>query len=100
MFYCAKFQVSNLNFIFLPPTSVANLGDWEKISNNYLIAVCPHIDCVYLQNLEYVALMVSVKHLDMTDRRADMAKSIFFIALLNNIQVCIYFIGSQMFAST
>ena len=71
-FYCAKFQVSNLNFIFLPPTWVAILGGWGELSKNYLIAFCPPIECVSMQNLESVASMVSEKRcLDMTDRRTD-----------------------------
>ena len=69
MFYCAKFPVYNLNLIFLPPTI---LGDWGELSKNYLIAFCSHLDCVSVQNLESVALMVSEKRcLDMTDRRTD-----------------------------
>ena len=57
MIYCAKLQVSN--FILLPPTWVA-----------ILVAFCLYIDCVSMQNLESVALMVSEKRcLDMTDRK-------------------------------
>ena len=80
---CAKLQVSNLNFIFLPRICVAILGDWGELSKNYLMAFCPHIDW---SALESVALMVSEKHfLDMTDRRTDMAKSIFLVVLIKNI---------------
>ena len=48
------------------------LGVFFGDIKNYLIAFCPHIDCVFMQNLESVPLMVSEKCcLDMTDRRAD-----------------------------
>ena len=72
MIYCAKLQVSNLNIIFLPHTWVVILVDWGELSKNYLIAFCPHIDCVSMQNLESVALMVSEKRgHGLTDRRTD-----------------------------
>ena len=68
--YCVKFQVSNLNFIFLQLFWVAILVDWGELSKHHLIAFCPHIDCVSMQNLEFAALMVSEKRcLDMTHKR-------------------------------
>ena len=91
---------------------VSNLGgDFGRPQlSNYLIAFCPHIDCVSMLCLESVALMVSEKRcLDMTDRRTDgqtdrrtgrrtdMAKSDFLVALIKNI--CIYYIGSHMSSS-
>ena len=95
-FCCALIQVSNFNFIFLPSTYVAISGDWGELSKNYFIAFCPHIDWVSMQNLKSVASMMSEKRcLDMTDRRTDMAKSIFLVALIK-----IYIIGSHMSPST
>ena len=50
------------NFIFL----------LRGVIKNYLVAFCPHIDYMSLQNLESVYLMVSEKHcLDMIDRQTD-----------------------------
>ena len=43
-------------------------------SKKGLIALCPHIDRMFMQNLESLALMVSeTRCLDMADRQADMA---------------------------
>ena len=72
MIYCAKFQVSNLNFIFF---TTHLCGDFKRLG----------------ENLGSVALILSEKRLDMTDRRADrrtnMTKSIFLVALFKNILV-------------
>ena len=66
MSYGAKFRVYNLNFIF------GDFGRLGEFSKNYLIAFCPHIDCMSMQNLESVALMVSEKRcFDMTDRQTN-----------------------------
>ena len=65
---------------FLPPTWLAIARDWGSNQKNI----------IYAQNLDSVALVVSEKRcLDMTDRqtdgRTDMSKSIFLVALINNI---------------
>ena len=85
-FCCSLFHVL-LCKIFLPPIWATFLGD---LSKNYSKAICPYIDCVSLQNLESVALMVSEERcLDMThrrtDERPDMAKSLFLVALIKNM---------------
>ena len=63
------------NFKFLTWTSFFTTlgGDFSRLgesSKDYLIAFCSHIDCVSMQNLKSVALMVSEKRCT-ADRRTD-----------------------------
>ena len=59
----------------------------EELSKNYLMAFYPHIACVFMQNLEFVALKMSENLVWtwQTDGQTDMAKSIFLVALIKNI---------------
>ena len=80
MIYCAKFLVANLNFIFLPPTLVAILGDWgsyQKIFNSVLSA---HRQRVY-EKFGVCSSYDVRETLSGHDRQTDMAKSIFLAAL-------------------
>ena len=61
-----------LNWTFFTTHLGGDFGRLRELSKNYMIAFCPHIDCVSMQNFESVVAMVSDKRcLDMTDRRTD-----------------------------
>ena len=69
---------------------------WGELSKNYLIAFCPHVDYMVLQNLEPLALMVSDQHcLDMTDRRTWLKR--FFSSRWSIIRI-LYTVSNVSFA--
>ena len=89
MFYYAKFQVSNLNLIFLQPTWVAILGNSprviKKLFNSVLSAHRLRDSAKFGVCSFYGVREMLSGHDIQTDRRMDMAKSIFLVMLIKNI---------------
>ena len=81
-----KFQVSSLNVIFLPPTCVAILDDWRKLSKNFLIAFCPRFYANFGVCSSYGVRETLSGHERQTYGRIDFSAD----------QEYIYFVGSHM----